>query len=169
MKSRLSANMEMYLKTILELESSGQPARVNAIAGMLHVKKPSVSGALRALKAKGLVRHQSYGAVELSQEGRAVAEEVSDRYQVLQRFLTEVLQVEQNETSREACRIEHVLSPETTDRLRLFLDFLGRCNLDLNQLLEHFQEYLKWRMAGGHCPECEAAGSECAVARQRTT
>jgi hypothetical protein len=34
-------------------------------------------------------------------------------------------------------------------------------------LLEHFEEYLDWRLAGGHCPQCETEGTECARPRPR--
>jgi len=158
--------MEMYLRIILDLERSGEPARVNAIARALGVKKPSVTGALRSLKAKGLVRQESYGTVHLSSEGLAVAEQLRRRYDVLRRFLSDVLRLDKAEIDREACKIEHALSPETSQRLGLFLDFLAGCNMDLNQVLVHFQDYLERRMAGGRCPECEASDPQCRPPRE---
>ncbi|RPI25073.1 MAG: metal-dependent transcriptional regulator [Acidobacteria bacterium] len=161
MADRLSPSMEMYLKTILSLEKDGQPARVQAIASALDVKKPSVSGALHSLKQKGLVVQQSYGAVHLTEEGRTVAKQVTARFEILKRFLSEVLGVDATNTSREACELEHVLCSETVQRLHLFLDFLEHCNLDVNAIMEHFQEYLQQRLAGGHCPNCELKSGEC--------
>lgn len=160
---RLSPSMEMYLKTILSLETEGKPVRVQAIASVLGVTKPSVSGALHTLKQKGLVIQRSYGAVHLTSEGRVVAEQVRKRYQVLKRFLNGVLGVDAVSTSREACELEHVLGAETMQRLNLFLDFLEHCNLDLNRVVEHFQQYLQHRLAGRKCPDCELKDGQCAV------
>ncbi len=166
MQPDLSPNMEMYLRIILELERGGEPVRVNAIAKALGVRKPSVSGALRSLKAKGLVHQESYGAVHLSDEGLAIAEQLIRRYEVLRRFLADVLRLEKAEIDRQACKLEHALSPDTSKRLGVFLDFLAGCNLDLNQVLEHFQDYLERRMAGGHCPECETSSPRCGPSRE---
>ena len=83
MTKPLSSNMEMYLKTILRLGADGRPVHVKAIAESLGVTMPSVSEALRSLKARGLVLHPSYGAVQLSARGRKLAEAINRRFEVL--------------------------------------------------------------------------------------
>jgi DtxR family Mn-dependent transcriptional regulator len=122
----LSANMEMYLKTILRLSPEGGPVRVKEIAEALGVTMPSVSGALRTLKSMGLVLHPAYGAVRLSARGNRVAAAVSRRFEVLKRFLTDVLGVDERTAVRDACEIEHVVGTDTLERLTAFLDTLGR-------------------------------------------
>ena len=151
----LSPNMEMYLKTILQLAVEGEPVRVKAIAQAMGVTMPSVSQALRALKSKGLVSHSSYGAVGLTRTGVGVARAVRERYQVLQRFLIDVLGVEEKVAAEEACQIEHVLRAETMRRLSAFLEFMTHCRMDVESVIEHFHEYLQYRQAGERCPDCE--------------
>ena len=154
--SKLTPSMEMYLKTVLRLSAYGKPVRVKDIADSLGVKAPSVSEALNNLKSKGLVLHPSYGEVKLSARGRRVAEGVNERFEVLQRFLVEVLQVDEKIADHEACEIEHVVGQGTFDRLTMFLDFLENCDQNITEVVGHFHEYLAWRLKGERCPVCEA-------------
>lgn len=122
MKS-LTPNMEMYLKTIYEIDDAGSRARVKAIAERLGVTMPSVSGAVENLQKRGLVQHSPYGDVKLTTKGRRVAREVKDRNDTIYRFLLEVLHLPQATASRDACVLEHVVSPKTLDRMSAFLEF----------------------------------------------
>ncbi|MBD3299424.1 MAG: GntR family transcriptional regulator, partial [candidate division Zixibacteria bacterium] len=81
MAKNLSPNMEMYLKTVLRLGEGGDQVRVKAISEALGVTMPSVSGALRQLKSKGLVHHPAYGAVKLTARGRRAAGDINQRYE----------------------------------------------------------------------------------------
>ena len=157
MGKKLSSNMEMYLKTVLRLGEDSKPVRVKAIAESLGITMPSVSEALRTLKSKGLVLHPSYGEVKLSARGRRLAVGINDRFEVLQRFLVDVLKVDEGIAEAEACEIEHVLGPDTFQRLTVYLDFLNNCQKDLSAIVEHFHEYLEWRLAGETCPVCGMA------------
>ena len=160
MGSKLTSSKEMYLKTILRLGDDGRPVRVKDIAGSLGVTMPSVSEALRSLKDKGLVLHPSYGEVKLSASGRRLATSVNDRFEVLQRFLVEVLRVEENIAEHEACEIEHVLGKDTFDRMTMFLDFLENCSRDTSDVFDHFRDYLTRRLDGERCPVCESDSAD---------
>jgi len=146
MTLKLTPSMEMYLKTVLRLGVDDRPVRVKDIAESLGVKMPSVSG---------LVLHPSYGEVKLSARGQKLAVGVNDRFEVLQRFLVEVLKVEEQVAEREACEIEHVLGKGTFDRMTMFLDFLENCNQNISEVIAHFHEYLDRRLEGERCPNCE--------------
>lgn len=165
MAKALSSNMEMYLKTIFRLGADGEPVRVKAIAESLGVTMPSVSEALRSLRARGLVVHPSYGAVQLSARGRRMAEAVNQRFEILQRFFTDVLQVSPRTASRDACEIEHVMGPETLQRLTAFLDYVQHCRMDVTGMIGHFHEYLQLRLAGERCRDCELE-STCELSRR---
>lgn len=152
--------MEMYLKTVLRLEEAREPVRVKAIAKSLGITMPSVSEALRTLKRKGLVLHSSYGEVKLSAKGRRLAEGINGRFVALQRFLVEVLKVDEEVAAQEACEIEHVVGPDTFERLTAYLDFLTYCQKDVSHIKEHFHEFLEWRLAGQTCPVCGLPAEE---------
>ena len=116
---------------------------------------PSVSQALRSLREKGLILHPAYGTVRLSGRGRRTAKAVNDRYEVLQRFFTRVLRVDEQVASHEACKIEHELGRDTHRRLKAFLDFFTQCCLDTDRVIEHFHEYLEQHLAGDYRRNCE--------------
>lgn len=138
----LSPSMEMYLKTILRLEQSGSPVRVKAIADSLGVTMPSVSEALRALTAKGLVDHSSYGEVGLSEDGRRAAANVHERFELVRKFLTDMLRVDRETAEREACEIEHVVGEVTLTRLAAFVEWMTCHKTDIEDCMAGFHAYL---------------------------
>ncbi len=114
---------EDYLEAILVLEIKHETEKVRStdIARHLGVSKPSVSRAMSVLKADGYVDMQTYGEVSLTAKGRAVAEEVYDRHRMLTRFFRDILGVEKSVAEHDACLIEHDISPESMQKLTLFI------------------------------------------------
>ncbi len=117
----LTSNMEDYLKAIMTLQEEQKVARVRDIARQLKVKMPSVTGAVRNLAEKGLVNYERYSFVTLTEKGRKIAGEIISRHQILYEFLTRVLLVDMEIAELDACRIEHVVSPQTMAKLKIFL------------------------------------------------
>jgi DtxR family Mn-dependent transcriptional regulator len=122
---RPSASMEDYLEAIAKIAEEQGRVRVTLISKRLGVKKPSVTEALQALSADGLVKYARYGAVELTPEGRRIALDVVRRHEVLFRFLSEVLGLDAETADEDACRLEHSLSPAAYRRLAAFVDYLA--------------------------------------------
>jgi len=146
--SKLSPNMEMYLKTILRLEQNASAVRVKAIAESLGVTMPSVSEALRTLNKKGLVEHTSYGEVGLTEDGRRVAASVNARFELLRRFLADMLHVDEETANREACEIEHVVDEVTLTRLAAFVEWMTYHREDIKDCLVRFHQYLDLLIGG---------------------
>lgn len=108
----LSASLEDYLEAILWLERVSRVARVSEIAEQLSVSRPSVTGALKHLAARGLVHHAPYGHVTLTEEGTGIALEVERRHLAIRDFLIGVLGIAEEKAEASACRLEHVLEPD---------------------------------------------------------
>lgn len=108
----LSESLEDYLEAILQLERESRVARVSEIADQLNVSRPSVTGALKNLAARGLVSHEPYGHVTLTAEGAGIAEEVLGRHMAIRDFLVGVLDIPEEKAEVTACRLEHVLEPD---------------------------------------------------------
>jgi len=108
----LSASLEDYVEAILQLERASRVARVSEIASQLAVSRPSVTGALKSLAARGLVSHAPYGHVTLTKEGARIAAEVERRHVFIREFLTDVLSMPEDMAEVTACRLEHVLEPD---------------------------------------------------------
>jgi len=125
-KKELSPNMEDYLETIYLQDIEGHAAKVKNIADAMGVSKPSVTEALSVLQDRGLVLHQKYGDIELTDKGREAAGKIYHRHQLFTEFFTWVLNVKPDNAEDDACKVEHLVSEETTVRIEAFLNFLKK-------------------------------------------
>ena len=141
LEGRLSAQMEDYLEAIYHLCCESGVARIKAIADRLAVTNPSVVGAMKKLKDRNLVVQERYGYVRLTVEGEEIAGAITHRHEVLSNFLESILGLDQETASRDACRIEHAVSPETVRRLRAVAEFIERepeINVDWQKEFKRF-------------------------------
>jgi DtxR family transcriptional regulator, Mn-dependent transcriptional regulator len=108
----LTAAVEDYVKAVYMLELREGTASTTALAARLEVTPAAVSGMLPKLTALGLVEHEPYRGVRLSDRGRLVALEVVRHHRLLELFLVESLGMGWDEVHAEAEVLEHVLSEE---------------------------------------------------------
>ena len=117
----LSSMVEDYLEAILEIaENSGRPPTVEEIAAALKTGKETASSTIAALAREGYLE-QVGDAVRLTEKGAALASKVARKHTVLQCFLTEMLGIDTNSASREACTLEHGISDDTIERLSSYM------------------------------------------------
>ena len=110
-----STAVEDYTKAIYALEHRARPGEAvstNALAERLGVTAASASGMVKRLGELGLVVHQPYRGVMLSDAGRRVALEVIRHHRLLELYLVESLGVPWDRVHQEAEVLEHVLSEE---------------------------------------------------------
>lgn len=112
-----SRAVEDYLKAIYKLSGDDQPATTSAVADRLGVAAGSVTGMLRRLAERGLVRHVPYYGARLTAEGEADAVRLIRRHRVIELFLVEVLGYTWDRVHEEAERLEHAASDELIDRM----------------------------------------------------
>ena len=120
-EKQLTKSLEDCLETILDLTRVDERVRVTDLAAALKISKPSVNYAIGALSEMGLVNYTKYGRITLTQEGEKKAAEVLSLHVLLQQFLTDIVGVSEATAEIDACKIEHILSPETIDRIRLLV------------------------------------------------
>ena len=113
----MTESLEDYLEMVLFLSEEG-PVRVTDIAYRLQVSKPSVLNALKSLEEQGLLEHRRYRAVILTQKGQQKAAEIRSRHRFLTDFLINIVGVNSKVAERDACKMEHVLSPETLKKMQ---------------------------------------------------
>lgn len=101
-----------YLEAILLHEVNGSTKSVD-VAKELNVSKPAVSLATKELIAKGLITKESYGDIYLTDRGREVATATLKKHNILKNFLLGI-GVSQDTALDECCKIEHIISDETT-------------------------------------------------------
>ncbi|MCH3918790.1 MAG: metal-dependent transcriptional regulator [Spirochaetia bacterium] len=109
---------EDYLEAILVVENEKGKVRSIDIGRQLGVSRPSVNRAVNVLASQGYLEHETYGNVVLTDKGRRYAQRVYGRHTALARYLHEILGVSQEISVRDACLIEHDVSPETMDRIK---------------------------------------------------
>ena len=118
----LSESAEMMIKNINELASNGKRVRTSDLSSKTELKPASVTEMIQRLGEIGLVDYEPYHGVHLTKQGQHVADVIDHRFNILQRFLTEMLGVEKEEAAEVACRMEHILTRDVENRLS---DFLG--------------------------------------------
>lgn len=91
------------------------------IARALGVSRASVNKSLGFLKESGLIEHEHYGDVKLTEAGLRAARQVRARHNLLKLFLIDVLKVSPDTAEQDACRMEHAISRETVDKLEQYL------------------------------------------------
>jgi len=116
MKIRESA--ETYLKTIFLLRQKLGNVRSIDVANELGLSKPSVSVAVKKLCNEGLLIMDHDHNLILTEEGLTYAASIFERHVVLENFLTKILDVEETEAHNDACRLEHLVSPETFSKIK---------------------------------------------------
>ena len=115
----MSANesTENYLETILILGKQRPAVRSVDIANELGFKKSSVSVAMKNLREKKHITVDDSGFIILTPSGRAIAEMIYERHQLLSCLLTN-LGVPAEIAAEDACKIEHVISKESFDAIK---------------------------------------------------
>lgn len=116
-QNELSGPVEDYLKAIYDVERTEEVATTNEIAQRLSIAPASVSGMSRRLAEQGLVTHERYHGVRLTDAGRRAALRTLRRHRVLETYLVQVLGFTWDEVHAEAERLEHAASDSLIDRM----------------------------------------------------
>lgn len=120
---RMSEANEDYIEAIYQLAGDvGTPVRSVDLAKKLDVSKASVNKAVSVLKEHGYVTQRPYGDIYLTPEGLEYGKSVLKRHMLLYHFLMDVLGVESETASEEACRMEHAISDDTLTRWIIYLE-----------------------------------------------
>lgn len=126
----VSKSSEEYLKTMYVLKKQNGNIRVTDIAKKMNCSKPSVNKAIYNLRDNELVNYESYGTIELTEEGENLAKKILETYDIVYLFLKDVLNIEANEAEKEAEKIKMVITDETVNKLARYVHKV----LDLNSL-----------------------------------
>lgn len=114
---KIYKSAEDYLETILRLQSAKGAVRSIDIVKELDFSKPSISRAIKLLREGGYVSVDENGYITLTQQGREIAEKTYERHLLITEMLT-LMGVSEETAEGDACRIEHVISDETFEKLK---------------------------------------------------
>ena len=114
---KIQESAENYLETILILSERSTYVRSIDIANELNFTKPSVSVAMKKLRENNLITVDGDGYIHLTEDGLAIANRMYERHKLLYDWLT-YLGVPKDIATEDACRIEHVISQESFEKIR---------------------------------------------------
>jgi DtxR family Mn-dependent transcriptional regulator len=122
MEKKLTESIEDYIETIyLEDQKNGKGVRITDVAAKLNVSKASANDAVRKLKTLGHVEQERYGQIFLTESGEKLAIAVYEKHRLIADFLVKTLGVSAETAQKDACGIEHIISAETFEKMKLFL------------------------------------------------
>ena len=119
--SNTTESLEMYLENILVLENTIARVRSIDIAHRTGYSKPSVSRAVKLLSNDGCIEVDVDGYITLTEKGKDIASKILDRHKIISDFFIS-LGVDEATASEDACRIEHVISDESFEKLKMFIN-----------------------------------------------
>ena len=118
---KIHESAENYLETILILKNRLGLVRSVDIAHELGFSKPSVSVAMKNFREEGYISVDANGHISLTEIGLNIAEKMYERHKFLTNWLISI-GVDSETASEDACRIEHVISQESFDKLKESFD-----------------------------------------------
>ena len=112
-------SQEMYLETILKLQIKKGNVRSIDVAEELGYSRPSVSRAVSIMKKDGLILVDANGLIELTNSGKAKAENVLSRHRSLTEALVK-MGLEHAAAEENACRVEHVITEDAFEAIKKY-------------------------------------------------
>ena len=122
-KEGMKEPREDYLETILVLNrKSPEEVRPVDVANHLGITKPSVTRAMTELEKEGHVIRNEKGRLLLTQSGKEIAEKVYEKHCVITQLFSRCANVSEETAESDACKVEHVISEETFQGIKSYLD-----------------------------------------------
>jgi DtxR family Mn-dependent transcriptional regulator len=123
----MSKSTEEYLEALYTLTQNSETATTSDISKRLNVAPASVTEMLKKLADNGYVRYSPYQGVTLTAKGFEIAEKMTRKHRLLERFLHDTLKIGNDKVHEEACAMEHGLSDESERALCQTLKAPDKC------------------------------------------
>lgn len=158
-ENTLTHSAAHYVMTIHELIESHGYARVTDIAKQLNITRGSCSISLKPLKRRGLVVEDHNKFLSLSEEGKRLALIIEKNDELLETFFKEVLGVNEDQAEVDACKIEHLLSIETSIKLCSFIELMKSDDKTVKAFAKLLHEHTQ--TCHNSVEECTACSNTC--------
>jgi len=149
----MSISTEEYLEALYTLTQDGKRASTTAISKRLKIAPASVTEMLRKLADRGYVNYSPYQGVTLTHQGFEMAEKMTRKHRLLERFLHDVLRIGNDKVHQEACEMEHALSDEAERALCQTLKAPDKCPDDERVIPP-------CNLGFSNCNECQKWGTD---------
>jgi Mn-dependent DtxR family transcriptional regulator len=146
-----------YLLAVAAIGKAGRDPRAVDVARQLDVSRAAVSLQLRTLRGHGLVEVGDDHRIRLTRTGAEIVARIASKREAVRVFFEEILGVDAMAAERDACKIEHLISEETSTALVRFIRFLRSNDVASTDFLRRFQEAIENCPPEIHCGVCTEA------------
>jgi DtxR family Mn-dependent transcriptional regulator len=123
----MSTSTEEYLEALYKLEQGDKPVSTTKISKQLNIAPASVTEMMQKLANADCVHYSPYQGVTLTSKGYRIAEKMTWKHRLVERYLNDALKIRRNKLHEEACEMEHAISDETARAMCQSLNAPDRC------------------------------------------
>ena len=124
---KISENIEEYLEVLYRNGSNGEQVSTTQLSKSLKIAPGSVTQMLKKLEDLGYITYVPYQGATLTDSGMKIAQKITRKHRILEKFLLDILKVKQENIHNQACEMEHVLSDEAERALCTMLNNPDLC------------------------------------------
>jgi DtxR family Mn-dependent transcriptional regulator len=125
--SEVTQVVEEYLEGIYRLQEKSGVARTSDIVKLLQVVPGTVTNTVERLEKEGMLIHEPYKGVKLTDKGRKIALDVIRRHRLSERLLTDFIRVDWDKAHDAACKLEHSITDDVIKKLEKALGHPKTC------------------------------------------
>jgi DtxR family transcriptional regulator, Mn-dependent transcriptional regulator len=123
----VTAGEEEYLQILFWLQEAGLSMSAANVARAMQLSAPTVHEMVGRLERDGYITRDKDKTIAFTPEGMEFAEHVVSRHRLIERFLTDVLEVPWDEVHEQAESLEHGMSPALEERIRAVVGQAKTC------------------------------------------
>ncbi len=146
---KISENIEEYLEVLYRNGSNGEQVSTTQLSKDLGIAPGSVTQMLKKLEDLGYISYTPYKGATLTDEGMKIAQKITRKHRILEKFLLDILKVKEENVHEQACEMEHTLSDEAERALCTMLhhpdlcpdeNVIPACDFDFGSCQECFSQ-----------------------------
>ena len=148
-EGKISENIEEYLEVLYRNGSNGEQVSTTQLSKDLGIAPGSVTQMLKKLEDLGYITYTPYKGATLTEEGMQIAQKITRKHRILEKFLLDILKVKEENIHDQACEMEHTLSDEAERAICTMLhhpdlcpdeNVIPACNFDFGSCQECFSQ-----------------------------
>jgi DtxR family Mn-dependent transcriptional regulator len=116
-----------YLEAIYDIAGKNGIAKTTEIANKLNLAPASVTEVMQRLADNKMVKYKPYKGVSLTKKGLIYARRIKRKHRILEKFLHDILGLDEDKVHEQACKMEHSLTDETEEAMCKMLKGAERC------------------------------------------
>ena len=111
-EAKISDNIEEYLEVLYRNGSNKEQVSTTQLSKELDIAPGSVTQMLKKLEDLGYISYTPYKGATLTDEGLRIAQKITRKHRILEKFLSDILKIKEENIHEQACQMEHTLSDE---------------------------------------------------------